>query len=180
VDQATAARTQNEIENYMSKLFPGDLQRVAVLQHSEDSAAEPGEVLVRVFIKSAADRHPLRTIGAPHRRAMDNIRDYLAPQFARATQVTFAYQDAHGRKQRRVTLPFDRHVEGPAAAGPFAPVTVRLGPAELDTVDTLITSGIAANRAEAMRWALARIRERPAFSQLRDHGREIEKLKEQF
>jgi hypothetical protein len=31
-----------------------------------------------------------------------------------------------------------------------------------------------------VRWALARIRERPAFAQLRDRVREIEDLKAQF
>jgi len=57
---------------------------------------------------------------------------------------------------------------------------VRLRTEELDTVDTLITAGIAGNRAEAVRWALARIRERPAFEQLRVHTREIERLKTDF
>ena len=44
----------------------------------------------------------------------------------------------------------------------------------------LITAGIAANRAQAVRWALARIRERPAYAQLRERAREIEDLKSQF
>jgi hypothetical protein len=47
-------------------------------------------------------------------------------------------------------------------------------------VDTLITAGIAANRADAVRWALARIRERPAYARLRERAREIEELKAQF
>ena len=33
---------------------------------------------------------------------------------------------------------------------------------DLETLDTLIIAGIAANRARAVRWTLARIRERPA------------------
>jgi len=37
-----------------------------------------------------------------------------------------------------------------------------------------------ANRAQAVRWALARIRERPAYAQLRERAREIEDLKSQF
>jgi Arc/MetJ-type ribon-helix-helix transcriptional regulator len=57
---------------------------------------------------------------------------------------------------------------------------VRLGPGDLDTLDTLITAGIAPSRAEAVRWALTRIRERPAFEQLRNRAREIEELKAQF
>jgi hypothetical protein len=36
------------------------------------------------------------------------------------------------------------------------------------------------NRAEAVRWALARIRERPAYAQLRERAREIERLKTEF
>ena len=49
-----------------------------------------------------------------------------------------------------------------------------------ETVDTLITAGIAANRADAVRWALARIRERPVYAELRERAREIEELKVQF
>jgi hypothetical protein len=62
----------------------------------------------------------------------------------------------------------------------FTPVMVRLRAAELDIVDTLIRAGIAANRAEAVRWALTRISERPAFAQLRERTREIERLKAEF
>ena len=39
------------------------------------------------------------------------------------------------------------------------PVTVRLEAAELETADGLITAGVAASRAEALRWALSRVRE---------------------
>jgi hypothetical protein len=44
----------------------------------------------------------------------------------------------------------------------FASVQTRLGPADLATVDSLITAGIVSSRAEAIRWAIARIREDPA------------------
>jgi Arc/MetJ-type ribon-helix-helix transcriptional regulator len=56
----------------------------------------------------------------------------------------------------------------------------RLGAAELEIVDTLISAGIAANRAEAIRWALTRISERPAYAQLRERTREIERLRTEF
>ena len=68
----------------------------------------------------------------------------------------------------------------PAGEGQLVPVMARLGPADLETVDVLITAGIAANRAEAVRWALARIRERPAYAQLQQRARDIEELKTQF
>ena len=38
----------------------------------------------------------------------------------------------------------------------------------------------ANNRAEAIRWALTRIRERPAYEQLREHTRDIDRLKSEF
>ena len=47
-------------------------------------------------------------------------------------------------------------------------------------MDTLITAGIAANRADAVRWALARVRERPAYAQLRERISEIDRLKAEF
>jgi hypothetical protein len=67
-----------------------------------------------------------------------------------------------------------------AADGEFTHVMVRLKTADLDIVDTLITAGIASNRAEAIRWALTRIRERPAYEQLREHTRDIDRLKSEF
>jgi hypothetical protein len=56
----------------------------------------------------------------------------------------------------------------------------RLGPVDLETLDVLITAGIAPNRAEAVRWTLARIRERPAYTKLIERVRELEELKAQF
>jgi len=49
-----------------------------------------------------------------------------------------------------------------------------------ETVDTLIMAGIADTRAEAISWALARIRERPAFERLREHVRETDRLRKAF
>jgi Arc/MetJ-type ribon-helix-helix transcriptional regulator len=57
---------------------------------------------------------------------------------------------------------------------------VRLRAPELEIIDTLINAGIAPNRAEAVRWTLARISERPAYAQLREHTSELERLKTEF
>ncbi len=62
----------------------------------------------------------------------------------------------------------------------LTPVMTRLGPADLATVDTLITAGIAGSRAEVLRWAVGRIRENPAYAQLQDRVREISELKARF
>jgi hypothetical protein len=55
-----------------------------------------------------------------------------------------------------------------------------LGRSGLETVDTLIMAGIADTRADAISWALARIRERPAHERLREHVREIDRLRKDF
>ncbi len=67
-----------------------------------------------------------------------------------------------------------------AEGGELTPEMARLGPVDLETLDALITAGIAGSRAEAVRWALARIRERPAYAQLRERALEIERLKTEF
>jgi hypothetical protein len=59
----------------------------------------------------------------------------------------------------------------------LTPVDIRLGPADLEMLDTLITMGTAASRAEAIGWVLARIRERPAYAKLSERARELDELK---
>ncbi len=62
----------------------------------------------------------------------------------------------------------------------LTPVMTRLGAADLATVDTLISAGIASSRAEVLRWAVGRIREHPAYAQLQERVHEISELKAQF
>jgi hypothetical protein len=44
----------------------------------------------------------------------------------------------------------------------------------------VVTAGIAASRAEGARWALARIREQPAYGRLEERARELDELKAHF
>jgi hypothetical protein len=79
-----------------------------------------------------------------------------------------------------------RHRLGGPPGGParreqdLAPVDIRLGPVDLEMLDALITAGTAANRAEAIGWVLARIRERPAYARLSERARELNELKSHF
>jgi hypothetical protein len=66
------------------------------------------------------------------------------------------------------------------AAPGFATVNTQLGPADLATVDAVITAGLASSRAEVVRWAIGRIREDPAFTQIQQESREINGPKDQF
>ena len=61
-----------------------------------------------------------------------------------------------------------------------ANVPAHLGPAGLETVDTLIMAGIADDRADAIRLVLPRFREQPEYEQLRERVREIDQLRADF
>ena len=95
------------------------------------------------------------------------------------------------RKTIARTMPFIGRAQLtlPAQPGPpdrtapgrkLTPVMARLDPTDVEVLDTLITAGIVPNRAEDVRWALNRIRERPAYTQLREHNSKIDELKAQL
>ena len=56
----------------------------------------------------------------------------------------------------------------------------RLGIADLATVDTLIAAGIGTSRAEVLRWAVGRVRDNPAYGELRERIQQIDELKARF
>ncbi len=111
--------------------------------------------------------------------AMKQFRQELAQRLPEVRLIQIKLEDASGEPlMDRFTM--RTGAEPRPADGDFTPVMARLRPAELEIVDTLISAGIAANRAEAIRWALARISERPAYARLREHTRDIDRLKSEF
>jgi hypothetical protein len=46
----------------------------------------------------------------------------------------------------------------------LTPVMARLNLRDVEVLDALITAGIVSTRADGLRWALNRIRERPAYT----------------
>ena len=142
--------------------------------------------------------------GAARRgRAEDNWEPALTAfdQASRAAREQFtAYLAEKLREIRLVEYTFSnnpvtRDGHGPRASNPVGeqlpdiqerehgeatPLVARLGPAGLETLDTLIMAGIAATRAEAIRWALDRIRERPAYQRLRELRCDADKLRNEF
>jgi hypothetical protein len=173
VDRATTDRIEQEVKGR----FPeGALSRVEVLQYGDDPSVEPGEVAVRLTISSAAPpdsgEEPLDTFKSTHKVALRELRRDIGERFPAARRLEFV-SDAEPQNRFMMRLEADEPAE-------LTPVMARLGPMDLETLDTLITAGIAANRAQAVRWALARIRERPAYAQLRERAREIEDLRSQF
>jgi hypothetical protein len=64
--------------------------------------------------------------------------------------------------------------------GAVTPVVAELGPPGLDTLDTLVRAGFAATRPQAIRWALDRIRERPAYQRLQGLQRDTVAIQDEF
>jgi hypothetical protein len=178
------------VEKHIRSLFPDDvISRVQVLEYGDDPAVEPGDVAVRVFLHrldqpegEEPDEEIVGSFEKANRERLKKLNDDLPRVIA---WVEFqADSPDETDKRRRHVLKIGR---GGRAAKPLddaaedlTPVMTRLGPADLATVDTLITAGIAGSRAEVLRWAVGRIRENPAYAQLQNRVREISELKARF
>ena len=174
LDQATTDLIEQDVKGH----FPdGMVDSVAVLQYGDDPAVEPGQVVVEVTVAAGPEggEGQLETFHRAHRDTISELQRDISQRWPQATRFKMVTGQGEGRKFIwRAAAP-----DEPPGAG-LTPVMARLGPADLETLDTLITAGFAANRAQAVRWALARIRERPAYAELRERATEIENLKSQF
>jgi hypothetical protein len=190
MDQAEKDDIQHELQIAVNELFPGWIRRVELLQHDNAPMIEPGQLMPRlVFTDPAARlqdpdsdprkaRKAARTFKMAVGPGLNQFRGALLQRWPEIRYIEVMTEDDSGQR----TGGNVRFVEDgrEAADGDFTHVMVRLKTAELDIVDTLIAAGIANNRAEAIRWALTRIRERPAYEQLRQHTRDIDRLKNEF
>ena len=198
MEQAEIDRLRQELDGEVRRRFPdAPIQGVEVLQYGDDPEIEPGQLLGRVLIEAPpaaagakgkdSDKEErgrrLEEFHDAHRPAIRELRRELDKLPASAIlEFTVAGEAAEGehRGPRLRLAGGPRGGLGGGEGGPLTPVMARLGQDDLETLDTLITAGIASSRAEAVRWALARIRERPAYEELRAHTRQIEELKAQF
>ena len=190
MDQAARERIEREVTDAASQRFPGVVHGVVVLQHAIGRGVRPGEITIRVLIRPDLPGGPqrqLRDFEERHRPEIEQFQRDLSQRLPRARRLDFTHAES-GRSRIKpieaIVVLLDRAPGQPGkestAAGDLTPVMARLGPVELEIVDTLISAGIAPNRAEAIRWSLARISERPAYAQLRERTREIERLKSEF
>jgi len=189
MDQGERDHIEQELEIAANELFPGWIRRVELLQHGDAPMIEPGQLMPRLVFADpvrSRDLHPDPRKVAKHARTfklavgpgLNQFRDLAVERWPEIRYIEVMTEDNSGQR----TGGNVRFVEDgrEAADGEFTHVMVRLKTAELDIVDTLIAAGIANNRAEAIRWALTRIRERPAYEQLREHTRDIDRLKNEF
>ncbi len=180
LDRAVLDQLQTRLDEQMKEHFPdGGVQRVALLQHGDDPSVEPGDLLARVFIEEAEEAPSHRAWHRDHETMTGELQRELAEQLPGASHLEFWFGE-NGRQGK------SRHRLGPPPDDParskqdLTPAHIRLGPADLEMLDALITTGTAASRAEAVGWVLARIRERPAYARLSERARELDELKAHF
>ena len=172
MDRAVFDSIEREIDDEVRARFPGDVIKQAVLLHyGDDPEIEPGQLWVRVLLR--ADRPEeyepiLLAFERDHQAALQVFPRYLAETLREIRLVEFTFPDnpvtSGGHGPRRSWLVGQRVTDLREAAR----VDARLGPANLEALDTLIMAGIADNRADAVRWVLARFRQQPEYEQLRE------------
>jgi hypothetical protein len=181
---------EREFDQEARARFPGTaVRRAVLLQYGDDPQIEPGDLWVRVLLGADGpedDLEPVLTaFEHANETAIEQFRGYLTAKLREIGVVEYTFSNS----------PATCDGKGPRAIMPVAQclsdiqewqhgeatfVLAALGPAGLETVDTLIMAGIAATRAEAIRWALDRIRERPAYQRLRELRSDADKLKNEF
>jgi Arc/MetJ-type ribon-helix-helix transcriptional regulator len=180
---------EREINEEVRARFPGTAVRQAVLlRYGDDPEIGPGDLWVRVLLDADRPEDYEATLTAfdlANKTAREQFTSYLAAKLRKIRLVEYTFgnnpvtRDGHGpRASNPVGQPLPDINE--REHGAATPVLARLGPAGLETLDTLIVAGIAATRAEAIRWALDRIRERPAYQRLRELRGDADKLSNEF
>jgi hypothetical protein len=188
-DRAAFDSIEREIEHEVHKRFPGGaVRRVVLLHYGDDPEIEPGQLFVRVFLR--ADRPEdseqiFRAFNHDHQVALEEFPGYLAENLREIRLVEFTFSDNPDTSQ--VDGPSNRMEIGQRLAearawelGEATHVPARQGPAGRETLDTLIMAGIADDRADAIRWVLARFRQQPEYEQFRERVAEIERLRAEF
>jgi hypothetical protein len=180
VDQEEKERLERGTEEELNRQFgDGTVQKVEVLQHGDEPVIEPGQVMIRVILTPTGEDQDetLHAFEKAHRAAIEDLRKSVAQKMPFVRRVQFTLPAQRGERGHPV---ISMSVDPPDRTGSgrnLTPVMARLDPGDVEVLDTLITAGIVSNRAEGVRWALARIRERPAYAQLREHVGKIDELK---
>jgi hypothetical protein len=183
VDQEEKEHLERGAEEELNRQFgDGTVQKVELLQYGDDPVIEPGQVMVRVIL-TPTDEDPDETLHAfekAHRVAIEHLRKKVARKMPFISRVQFTLPAQPGERRHPVISMSISPPDRTAGGRNLTPVMARLDPRDLEVLDALITAGIVSNRAEGVRWALTRIRERPAYTQLREHIGKIDELKAQL
>jgi hypothetical protein len=180
LDRAVLDELQSRLGEQVREHFPdGGVQRIALLQYGDDPSVEPGGLLARVFIEQTGEAPSHQAWHRDHETMIGELQRQVAEQLAGASHLEFWFGEngRQGKVRHRLGTPPDDPAGGEQD---LTPAHIRLGPADLEMLDALITTSTAASRAQAVSWILARIRERPAYARLTERARELDELKARF
>ncbi|MBI3973736.1 MAG: hypothetical protein HY332_20870 [Chloroflexi bacterium] len=172
-------------QRVVSYFLEGTVLHVVFERHGDRPSIGPGEVIVKIVPRGpeAYDDDPR---SAPEDVAAGAVYGFAREQDAALQRLRAELPSLAPERVRNIVIQYGREVLGMAGSEPppaergQTPVMTRLNQVDLETLDTLIAAGLAPSRAEAVRWCLARIRERPVYQQLRHRLREIEELRTQL
>jgi hypothetical protein len=183
VDQDEKERLERGAEEELNRQFgDGTVQKVEVLQYGDEPVIEPGQVMVRVILTPTGEdqEETLHAFEKAHRAAIEDLGKKVAPKMPSIGRVEITLPPQPGERGHPVISMSTGPPDRTAAGRNLTPVMARLDPRDVEVLDALITAGIVSNRADGVRWALTRIRERPAYTQLREHIGKIDELKAQL
>lgn len=104
MERAEQAMVERVINHEMQERFSaGAVQRAVLLQHGDDPAVEPGQLLVRVFVE-ASDEPGLAAWQSAHQEGIDAIRRELSLRLPAARLLEFTF-DQPGAP--RISVPDD-------------------------------------------------------------------------
>jgi Peptidase family S41/N-terminal domain of Peptidase_S41 in eukaryotic IRBP len=111
VERAEQEQVQRVIDHEVKDRFPdGAVQQAVLLQHGDDPAIEPGQLMVRVFIPPPAGPEDyaaaLATWRDTHQAGMEVIRRELSLRLPSARLLEFTFEDASAATPR-ITMPDD-------------------------------------------------------------------------
>ena len=124
MERAAVDRLERLIDREMKTRFPaGGIRRVAVLQHDDDPAIEPGELTVRLFIDPGDgqedDQRSLDAWAQAHQAAMKRIRRELSLRLPPARLLEFTVGGASDPGAApRITMPDDPELTSAPLSGP--------------------------------------------------------------
>ena len=111
MERADKDRLERVINRTVKERFSaGAVERAVVLEHGDDPAIEPGQLMVRVFVpepeEPADHEQALAAWQEAHRAGMDTMRRELSLRLPSARLLEFTFDDP-GETMPRITMPDD-------------------------------------------------------------------------
>src|SRR5580692_2781514 len=111
MDHAEASRIERVINRELGERFPdGAVLRAVLLQHDDDPAIEPDQLMVRVFIPAPGERaeyeETLAAFQDEHRTRLETLRRELSARLPEARLLEFTFDDPDPATPR-IELPDD-------------------------------------------------------------------------